>query len=147
MSEGTGREPSSTNGNGRAKGLTAADLLGARRRAPEPVELPGLGTVYVKAISAGLRDRWEVIAGRERERARKDRGGERTVKIRSTLVAYCACDEDGKPLFSEDSAEQLADQDGGAEWIDRIFEAAAKLNRIQTGAEEEAEKNSGAARG
>jgi hypothetical protein len=129
-------------GNGRAKGLRAADLFNAPGRAPVAVELPGMGVAYVRAISASKRDRWEAVAQRERERAQRDKGGGRAVRVRSLLVAMCACTEDGEPLFGEDAAEQLADVEGGAEWVDRLFEAAARLNRIGAGAEAEAEKNS-----
>lgn len=132
------------NGNGKVKGLTAAELFNVPRRAPVPVAVPGMGTVYVRSIKARERDRFEIVAGRERERARKDRGGERPVKVRALLVALCACDEDGKPLFSEDDAEQLSEQP--ADVIDLIFDAAAKLNRMGATDEDDAEKNSEPAR-
>jgi hypothetical protein len=47
----------------------------------------------------------------------------------SVLIRLTACDETGKPLFTLDQAEALAEKSNSA--IDRVYDKAAALNKLR----------------
>jgi hypothetical protein len=122
-------------GNGSAKRvLGKRELFALPRPAPEPVELEQ-GVVYVRAISSAEREAWE--------NASYTRQGDKVVPacdVRARLVALCACDENGVRVFTDDDAGQIGLQPAAP--VQRIFEAAQRLNRIGQAEEERAVKNS-----
>lgn len=88
--------------------------------------------------------RLRVITGAERYRfdeyrAAKFQGGNDPGPM-AFLVALCACDEAGKPLFRPDDIKSLGEKSDAA--LRRAFDAACKLNGIGLQAVEDAEKNS-----
>lgn len=60
--------------------------------------------------------------------------------LRSRLVAFTACDAEGKLIFSGDDVEALSTLDSIA--LDRVFNAAVSLNWLGPKHVDELEKNS-----
>lgn len=122
------------------KELTRKAVLDADDLKIEPVEVPEWsGQLHVKTLTAAERAEW--LSGAI------DAGGDdedtAVPDMRPRLVVYAACDKDGKPLFTVADVEALGAKNGVA--LDRVFAAAAELNRVGAEAVEDAEKNSGAA--
>lgn len=118
------------------KCLTGDELLGAPRTRPVCVPLPALGPdacVYVRALRAAELDELQFLW-----RAEADR--EDDPNYRGRLVALCACDEAGNPLYGEHQAAALAQLD--APLVDPIVEAAQKLNGLSPKEKESLRKNS-----
>lgn len=90
------------------------------------------GTVFVRTMTAGQRDRFEQSV--------TDSPG---VDFRARLAVLTVCDEDGKLLFSESDVALLTLRSARA--LSRIFSVAVKLNGITSDDVEELEKNSKAA--
>lgn len=119
--------------------LDRNSILAANDAKHEPVECPEWGgTVYVRTISAAERDRWEI----EHEK-RKDSPG--ATNIRGMLLSLALCDEHGKAMFTIADADALGKK--SAVVMDRLFDAAAKLNGIGAAATEAAKKNCNGANG
>jgi hypothetical protein len=121
-------------------GLTKEQILAANDAAPVPVEVPEWGgTVYVRPMSAGERDRWEgeLI---ERTEKRKESIVKATENMRAVFLAKCLCDESGALLFGPEDIEALAGRSYRA--VDRAFEAAQSINGLSEADVEELEKNS-----
>lgn len=79
------------------------------------------GTVMVSTMSGSARDRFEAsIVGKN--------GGMNTQNIRAKLVASTLVDEKGNLMFSDEDIIKLGKKSCKA--LDRIFEAAQKLNGI-----------------
>lgn len=109
--------------------LDRAMILAAVDLAPLPVDVPEWGgRVYVRHITAGERDEWESMGepGRNEARAR--------------AVAFCACDQRGRRLFTAADIPALAGKNADA--IDRIFYAAVAANRVSAAELEAAEGKS-----
>lgn len=106
--------------------LSRADILGRTAPAPVAVVLPEWdgATVFIRSISAGERDDYE---GSMRQRAGKDYELN-TRDARAKLVALCACDEQGQRLFADHDIPALTDLPAAP--MDRLFEAAMKVNRL-----------------
>jgi hypothetical protein len=102
-------------------------------------------------MSARTRDAWEHACMVARDAA-KERDDD-DVNFRSLLVAACACDDAGKPLFKADALgtpifekaelDALGQQD--ATFIEPIFEVARRVNRLRNEDMEELRKNFGTA--
>lgn len=85
-----------------------------------PVDVPEWGgKVYIRTLTAGERDEIEARAFDLRQ------AGEPT-NAHATVVARCACDAQGNPLFSLDDVPVLAKK--ASRPMNRIFTAADKLN-------------------
>jgi len=106
--------------------LTRDDILSERPVVVEPVEVRGHGQLFVREMTAGEQDRFQLAAGKDNV-------------IRARLVAICACDELGKRLFSDSDVVALSKQP--ASLIDGIFDAAQRLNKLTEDAAQEMEKN------
>lgn len=117
--EGKGREPS------REAILTADDTKIELVLTPEwPCD------VYVKSISSGARDRFD--------KSLLSKDGKTVIidEMRAKLVAKCACDKDGKRLFSDADVMDLSKKSAAA--LDRVFKAAQRLNGMDENAVKEA---------
>lgn len=113
------------------KALTAADILGASRPAPSPVDVPEWGgVVFVRHLSAGEADDLEFALGKD---AQDDHN------FRGRVIAACACDEKGNALFGEAQAGELANL--GAAPAGRVYDEALRLNRIGPAGKEATAKN------
>jgi hypothetical protein len=94
----------------------------------EAVDVPEwAGQVHVRTLSARDREAFE-------RRYAEDKSN-----FVTRLVAATLCDEAGSPLFTDVDVEALGGKSFRA--INRIFDAALKLNALSDAAVEDAEKN------
>ena len=119
------------------KTLSKAEIFNSARRKPEPVDVPEWGgVVHVRPLTAGERDQFES------SNVRVGPDGKPSVDMtnyRARLVCLAACDEKGKRLFVDYDANEIGRQDAAA--VDRVFEAAQRLNGMGAKASEEIRKN------
>lgn len=106
--------------------LSASDLSSVEVSCPE-----WGGSVFVKMMTGSDRDRWE-----------STHFANPTKDVRARLAVFTVCDEAGNPLFTETDLEALGRKSVAP--LQRIFNAALKLNRISKSDVDELEKNSGA---
>ena len=91
------------------------------------------GTVMIGTMSGFARDQFEAaILGKN--------GGANTTNIRAKLAASTLIDEEGNLLFTAKDVAALGKKSAAA--LDRVFEAAQKLNRISDTDVEDLAKNS-----
>lgn len=115
--------------------LSKGQIFAAQDGKVERVEVPEWGGhVFVKTMSAGDRDQWEASILDARGKFTPDHG-------RAKLLLACVCDEAGKPLFDRGDVHDLSKKSSVA--VQRVFDAAAKLNGIGKNDVDELEKNSG----
>ena len=91
------------------------------------------GTVCVKVMDGAGRDRWELQTTKALE-------SPATANVRAGLVAACACDDKGKRLFTDNQAAALGKKSATA--LDRVYDVAKQINKLEDGDIEELEKNS-----
>lgn len=115
--------------------LTRDDILASPlslpvERVPVPEWQPD-GEVLVKTMTGAERDAFEqeVVAA-----------GDRLDNIRARIAAHTCVDEQGKRLFSPDDIQALGRTSCVA--LDRVFDAARRLNKLSKQDVEELEKNS-----
>lgn len=91
----------------------------------EKVEVPGFGTVYVRAMDGYRRDAFDDIINDWRTEV----GDEfPRMGIRGLIIACCMCDENGKFLYEPTQYKEFAELD--AIDIAPIYDAARVLNRF-----------------
>lgn len=113
--------------------LSKSDIIGADDRPTKDVSCPEWGgDVRLRTMSGAERDSFEL-----------EYQGTNRANIRARLIAKCAVDENGKPIFSDKDVAKLGQQ--SALVLDRLFEAACELNGLGDHDVEEMEKNSAAA--
>lgn len=121
--------------------LSREDVLAMDDRPTVAVVIPEWGgrSILVRTISALERDSWDLylVANADPETHRL-----RPAAIRATLVSLCACDVEGNRLFTDQDVEFLARKSAAA--IDRIYEAARRLNKVSDADVEELKKTSAA---
>lgn len=105
--------------------LTRESILAASDIETEEVHIPEWkGSVFVRGLTAGQRDKWEnlsvTVKGKTREVT--------TNHLRARLAVMACVDGDGKLLFTEADIPQLGRKSSRA--IDRIYEVAARLSGI-----------------
>lgn len=118
--------------------LTPDQILAADDLKRERVDVPEWGAgafVYVRTMTGTERDEFEVMEIEARKRA----GTSTAAGIRGRLAAFTICDENGARLFEGGHAEALGRKSAAA--MSRIFDAAARLNRITASDVQELEKN------
>lgn len=119
-----------------SKALTRADVLGAQDGRREAVEVPEWGgTLWVRTLTASERDAFE--ASLVRVRAGKIEPN--NANQRGRFVALCATDEAGQRLFTDDDAGQIGDRAAPA--VERVYEAALRLNGMRAKDVEDARGN------
>lgn len=97
----------------------------------EKVDVPELGGhVYIRTMTAGDRDRFEVQISQTRD------------NFRARLVAFTACDEKGARVFDEGDIAMLSKLPANV--VQPIAEAALRLNRLTAEAVEDLGKGSDA---
>lgn len=77
--------------------LTRISFLAPQPLEKRPVTIPGLGPCYVRAMSAGERDEFEVALNKGKSR-----------DFRARLVAATVCDEEGDLVFSPEDIPALS---------------------------------------
>lgn len=125
--------------------LNREQILAIKDYQIEPVEVPEWNTtVYVRTMTGDCRDKFEakaaeaaaslalkgqidVKAGEEVDMSKVlDFSG--MIGVRARLVAWTACDEKGKLLFTDDDIKALGKKNGVA--MDRLFEVAQRVNHM-----------------
>jgi hypothetical protein len=119
-----------------AEGFTTGDDILAKARKAfklEAVEVPEWGlTVQVRELTAGQRDKFEG----EQVSAQ---GMAKYKNFRARLVVLTACKPGGELLFREDQVDDVASLP--ASGVDKVFDAACRLNRLLKEDVESLEKN------
>jgi hypothetical protein len=117
------------------KALNRADFFAKRPVNPAPVAVPLASHgedagIFVKRMNATEREKFEAFM--------KDSPA--GIAKRALFTQLVACDESGKPLFSEADLPQLT----AGEWksLDAIVDAGMKLNGIGQDQEQELKKTS-----
>lgn len=114
--------------------LSKASILAASLK-HEDVPVPEWGgDVRVAMMSGAARDRFMALQGE---------GKTPFSVFQARVLVSCVIDEDGNLLFSEDDVEALRTRSKDA--LDRVYEAAMRLNKLGVEAVEEEVKNSDAA--
>lgn len=109
----------------KSKTLTAEQILSANDVKLELVEVPEWGgAVYVRQMSARAREEFDALLLGDGDGEELD-----TKNVRARVIALAACDETGKPLFTLNQAEALAEKSNDA--IDRVYDKAAALNKLR----------------
>jgi len=113
--------------------LSAEDILSSKDDSLEKVSVPEWGgDVFVRTMTGGERDSWELYASKQMERANN-------VNIRAKLACLCLCDENGKRLFGDGQVDALGKKSAKA--LDRVYSAALELNKLTDEDIEQLEKN------
>jgi len=102
--------------------LTKNDILKADDTQTVTVSVPEWGgDVIISSMTGFARDQFEAsLVGKN--------GGQNISNIRAKLAAATIVDEKGNLMFSEKDLAKLGSKSAAA--LDRVFEAAQKLNRI-----------------
>jgi len=111
---------------------TKSKILGLKLTVPqEKVNVPGVGDVTVRGLTAAGRDSWE-------QRIFNSKG--KTVRnIRASLVCLCLYENDSA-IFTESDIEQLGELP--AQVVDRLYDIASKLSGMTKDDKVVMEKNS-----
>lgn len=126
--------------------MTREQILMAPDIETEDVDLshiPGWGTVRIKDLTAGERDKLEQAIMTERTEMVNGKPVKRQVlkdNVRATFVAACVVGEDLKPLFTKQDITQLGQKSARA--LDAIFTIIRKRNGISEDDVAELEGNS-----
>lgn len=116
--------------------LTKETILAAADMPHEDVPVPEWGVdcvVRIRSMSAAGRDEWEAAIVTAK-------GAVNLPNIRARLVALCAVDEGGARLF--ESADDIAALGRkSAKAVQRLFDAASRLNALREEDVEELRKN------
>jgi hypothetical protein len=127
---------------GKAAILAADDLQRQEVHVPEWADPEtGADTVLIRGLTGAERDEYEASMVRQR-------GNEMVANlsnIRAGLVLRCCIDENGNRLFTSTDLGALGEKSAAA--LDRVFEAASELSRLNQKDIEELAGNSGAAPG
>jgi hypothetical protein len=111
-------------------------LLALRATIPsEMVNVPGVGEVEIRGLTAAGRDEWEqrIVSAKSR-----------TVRnIRASLVALCVY-ANGKPVFGSADIDSIGEMP--AQVVDRLYGVATRLSGLGVKDQEELEGNSESAR-
>jgi hypothetical protein len=123
-----------------AKALTRDDILNADDLRIEVVQVPEWGgIVYIRTLTGQQREKYV-----ESIRKVTGQGKKQSVEIilqqsGAKLAAQTICEQGGKPLFTEADIPKLAAKSSKA--LQRVIDAAAKLNGIDEDAEEDAKND------
>jgi len=112
---------------------TLAALTALFDRAPVLTDVPGVGSVYLRKLTAGEVSAWQAdIIGTDLKPTRDG-----LFKADAALAAMSVCDGSGVPLMSTTQAQENL----SADIVRAIARAARTVNKISAAKEEEAEGN------
>lgn len=114
--------------------LTRQAILEASDIVREEVQVPEWGgSVLITTMNGRQRDAWE--------QSLMSAGGSRPdiTNVRAKLVAACAVDDDGAPLFTADDLAALGSKSAAA--LERLAKVAQRLNLLTEKALEDARGN------
>lgn len=114
--------------------LTRDEILAKRGVRPrKPVEIPGLGTVYIAKFTARDRDRFEeIVTG-------GIPGKVNLKNVRGQVMTLLCCNEDGTRMFTEADADACGELD--TDTVQAVIDAGFEINGINGNALEDAAKN------
>lgn len=115
--------------------MSGDEFLGLDDLGFEDIQLANGKCVRIKQLSEAEFVAWENF---ERERT-KGKGDDGLTYFRASLVAACAVNEKGEPLFSRDQIEPLAKKSHAN--ILKLGQAAFRLNVVREEDRKELEKN------
>ena len=107
----------------------------------ECVEVPGLGKVWVRALSAQDREVWESMLLAQMDT--KEKGSWKNApkyRVRPLMVILSACDENGNLLFTMDDLDAVASLP--IHIIMPIFDLASKISKVTSEDVDKLEGNS-----
>lgn len=103
--------------------LSRDAILNADDLERRPVEVPEWGgTLYVRSLTGAERDHFETSLFEGQGKGRK----ENFANLRARMVALCAVDGEGERLFADADVAALGGKNAAA--LDRVFDAAQRLN-------------------
>ncbi len=106
--------------------LSRDSILNAKDGKTEAVDVPEWGgRVFVRVLSGSQRDQLEAYITQKRDKGVDFAG------VRALLVQLAACDEKGKPLFGVADLPAIGELSSLA--LQRVFDAASKLNGMTAG--------------
>lgn len=110
-------------------------ILAANDCEKEPIDIPEWGSppLFVKVWDGTTRDAYDVWG-----RARKDKNGFNGVRAHVARISLV--DESGADVFTDADEPELQKKNGAV--LNRIFDAAFRLNLVGDAALEDAKKNS-----
>lgn len=117
--------------------LKREDILAAQDMQSEDVDVPEWGgTVRVSVMTGEARDQWDqgLVTVDAKGKAKANMGN-----IRARLVALTVVDETGQRLFTAEDVAELGRKNGAA--LNRVFEAAQRLNLLRAQDVEQAKGN------
>lgn len=113
--------------------LTAETILNIDDSILERLTIPEWGgEIYIRTMTGAERDRWDLFSEKEVKKTGH-------VNIRARLAVMVACNSKGERIFKDEDAKELSKKSAKA--LDRIFDAASKINRLNDESIGEAEKN------
>lgn len=105
--------------------LTREQILGADDLPTEDVDVPEWGgTVRLRTLTGTERDAFEASSVQQAGKVRRININ----NIRARLVALCIVGEDGNRMFSDTDIKALGAKSSKA--LDRVFDAASKMNGL-----------------
>ena len=110
------------------KVLSKADFM-QLKTSVKSVEIPELGEVYIKVMTAAEREGLE----RQMQKELENNG------IRATIFIYSVCDENGVLEFNDEDLEMV--KAFPAAIVSKVYDFSSDLNALQPEAKEEAAKN------
>lgn len=98
----------------------------------EPIDLDEWGVkAFIRVMNGTERDSWEVYAQKQ---LKADK-----VNMRARLAAICLCNAHGERIFKDEQTAELSQKSSIV--LDRIYDAAIRLNKIGAADLEALEKN------
>jgi len=126
--------------------LTREQILQANDLPRERVPVPEWGgELFVRTMTGSERDAFESESVIFESKGRTAPNMDALNQTRARLCARTICDEQGQRLFSDADVAALGAKSSAA--LDRVYEAASRLNKISTQDVEELAKNSASAPG
>lgn len=111
------------------KVLNKADFM-QLKTSVKPLDIPELGKVYIKEMTAAEREGLEHLMQKEVE----------TKGVRATIFVYSVCDADGVLEFNDDDIDLV--KSFPAAIVSKVYDFSSKLNALQPEDKEDTAKNS-----
>ena len=114
--------------------LTREAAISAEDISSVDVSVPEWGGVIgIRVMTAGEREQYETMISDQQKRGL-------LLNIRASLVAWCAVDGSGRRLFTAEDVAMLSTKSSVA--LNRLFDAARKLNAMTADETDDMKKNS-----
>lgn len=115
-------------GASKKKALTKDQILNASTRTYEYVNVPEWGgPIRLRSLTGKERDDFETSVQDDGPRRGGRKGKGNTANFRARLIALCAVDDDGEPLFSNRYEVSLLGEQS-AKALQTVFDVCAAMN-------------------